>query len=91
MSPFIRAIGLALFLSVGTDTAHAADFNFYGRSGDAIAIDFGSLPGVSPGVAFSDLSAGRFGAHPLLTSSDLGQGNFASDGRYWAFPDPPCK
>ena len=68
--------------------ALAADFEFYGRSGNSIALDFGAIPGVSPAANFSGLSLAGFAGHDVLTSSDLDQGNFSSDGRLWVFANP---
>ncbi len=61
---------------------------FYGRSGNAIELDFGGLPAVSPGASFSGLSLDGFNGHTVLTSSDLSQGSFSTDGRLWVFPNP---
>ncbi|MEN0109820.1 MAG: peptidoglycan-binding domain-containing protein, partial [Planctomycetota bacterium] len=66
----------------------AADFEFYGRSGDAISLDFGSLPGVASGASFTAPTLGFGSAHALLSSSQLNQGSFASDGRLWLFSNP---
>lgn len=80
---------VAFFLLVATVSAvHAADFEFYGRSGDGIELDFGSLPGVPAGASFANLSIGGFFGHSVQTSTALGQGSFASDGRLWVFPNP---
>ncbi len=65
-----------------------ATHEFYGRSGNAIELDFGSLPSVSPGASFSGLSLDGFDGHTILTSSDLNQGSFSADGRLWVFPNP---
>ncbi|TWT86166.1 putative peptidoglycan binding domain protein [Pseudobythopirellula maris] len=81
----LRPLACVLLAAQG----YAADFDFYGRSGDAIEIDLGSLPGVAPGATFSDLVVlGRRERHEALTSSDLSQGDFASDGRFWLAPNP---
>ncbi|MEN0111276.1 MAG: hypothetical protein AAF805_11195, partial [Planctomycetota bacterium] len=45
----------------------AADFEFYGRSGDAISLDFGSLPGVASGASFTAPTLGFGSAHALLS------------------------
>ena len=66
----------------------AATHEFYGRSGNAIEVDFGALPGVPAGASFTGLTLTGFGGHTVLTSSDLGQGTFSSDGRLWVFPNP---
>lgn len=81
---FALVAGLATFEA----PLNAADLNFYGRSGDAIALDFGALPGVSAGATFSGLSLTGFTGHTVLSSSDLNQGNFASDGKLWVMPNP---
>lgn len=86
MRLLVSAVVLVLVSAVG---AKAADYEFYGRSGDLIEIDLGSLPGVLAGASFSGLSVGGFGSfHSGLTSSDLSQGTFSSDGRFWVLPNP---
>ncbi|QDT70774.1 Putative peptidoglycan binding domain protein [Planctomycetes bacterium MalM25] len=82
----VSAVVVVLVSAVG---ATAADYEFYGRSGDLIEIDLGSLPGVPGGAAFSSLEVGGFGnPHSGLTSSTLNQGTFANDGRFWVLPNP---
>ncbi len=66
----------------------AVDFDFYGRTGNGIEVDFSSRPGVPAGATFSGLSLSGFGSHTVLTSSNLNQGNFLNDGRLWVFADP---
>ncbi len=68
--------------------AHAADFGFFGRSGDAIEINLAALPGVSGGSAFSNLNLAGFAGHSVLTSDLLANQPFESSGRFWVFPDP---
>lgn len=86
MRASVSAVVMVLVSAVG---ASAADYEFYGRSGDLIEIDLGSLPGVPAGAAFSNLSVGGFGnPHTGLTSSDLSQGTFSSNGRFWVLPNP---
>ena len=79
---------LALAVACLPCGAQAADFDFYGRSGDAIELDFGSLPGVPAGASFSGLNLGGFSTHVVRTSSQLSQGNFTTDGRLWVMPNP---
>jgi hypothetical protein len=66
----------------------AADFNFFGRSGDAIELNFGSLPGVTPGSTFSSLNTTGFANHTVLTSDLLTAQPFANSGRLWVFANP---
>lgn len=68
--------------------AHAADFEFFGRSGDAIEVDFGALPGVSSGASFSGLTLSGFTGHTVLDSDQLSQGSFSTEGKLWVFADP---
>jgi hypothetical protein len=69
-------------------TARAADFTFYGRSGDAIEINLAALPGVAPGSAFSGLDTSGFTGHTVLTSDTLTAQPFATAGRLWFFANP---
>ncbi|MEM8864136.1 MAG: peptidoglycan-binding protein [Planctomycetota bacterium] len=90
-SLFFATVGVAIFAIAAPSSA--VDFQFYGRSGDGIELDFGSLPGVAAGAAFSNASLeatsqNPLGATTLFSSSLLSQGNFATDGRLWLFPDP---
>ncbi|MEO0530731.1 MAG: peptidoglycan-binding domain-containing protein [Planctomycetota bacterium] len=75
-------------LTLGPSRALAADCEFYGRTGDGIEIDLGSLPGVPAGATFSGLNIGNFFTHNVFTSNALDQGDFASDGRLWLFANP---
>ena len=87
---FDRALALplaCLVLVLSSGDTHATH-EFYGRSGNAIELDLSRVPGVSPNALFSGLSLTGFAGHTVLTSSDLNQGDFASDGRLWVFPNP---
>jgi hypothetical protein len=66
----------------------AAEFNFYGRSGDAIEINLAALPGIAAGATFGGLSLGGFAGHSVLLSDALLGQPFASAGRLWVFPNP---
>jgi hypothetical protein len=68
--------------------AGAANFTFFGRSGDAIEINLGALPGVSPSSTFSALNTSGFSGHTVLTSDTLLGQSFASTGRLWVFANP---
>ncbi|MGL4513804.1 MAG: hypothetical protein ACRCT8_11995 [Lacipirellulaceae bacterium] len=83
--PFLAAVA-SLLITCAT-LAGAADFDLYGRSGDAIAIDLASLPGIAPGSTFGSPALTTTG-HSLLTSDTLGGEAFASSGRLWVFPNP---
>jgi peptidoglycan hydrolase-like protein with peptidoglycan-binding domain len=76
-----------LALAAGS-AAGAADFNFYGRSGDAIEINLSALPGVNPGSTFSGLNTSGFSGHTVLTSDMLTTQSFTSSGRLWVFANP---
>ncbi len=66
----------------------AADFSFYGRSGDAIEVNFAALPGVPAGATFSDLALNAgYTSHTLLGSALTGV-PFLTAGRFWAYPNP---
>lgn len=86
--PMRLRVLITLLVTAVAGTSRAADFDFYGRSGDAIELDFGSLPGVPENTAFSGLNIGGFFTHTVQTSDALEQGNFASDGRLWVFANP---
>ncbi len=66
----------------------AADFSFFGRSGDAIEINLAALPGVSPGSTFSGLNVSGFSGHTVLTSDTLTGQSFGGSGRLWVFANP---
>ena len=68
--------------------ALAADFNFFGRSGDAIEINLSTIPGISPGSTFSSFNTSGFATHTVLTSDSLTAQSFASTGRFWVFANP---
>ncbi len=86
----IRVCILSLILGTGISWTHtlAAEFDFYGRSGNAIEVDFSKLPGVSASASFTDISLSGFAGHTVLTSSDLAVGDFNDDGRLWLFANP---
>jgi len=71
-----------------TTYATAADFNFFGRSGDAIEINLGAIPGITPGSTFSALNISGFANHTVLTSDTLTAQPFSSSGRMWVFANP---
>ncbi|BBO34791.1 peptidoglycan-binding domain-containing protein [Lacipirellula parvula] len=83
----LRLLALAAAI-VPAPAALAADFGFFGRSGDAIEINLAGLPGVSPGSTFSDLNLSSFTGHTVLTSDLLTAQPFANSGRFWVFPNP---
>jgi peptidoglycan hydrolase-like protein with peptidoglycan-binding domain len=86
----MRHFGI-LALSLGAlaaSAARAADFGFFGRSGDAIEINLPTLPGVAPGATFSGLNISGLAGHTVLTSDTLTGQSFASSGRFWVFPNP---
>jgi hypothetical protein len=84
-----RITFLIAALTVATTAAPstAAEFDFFGRSGDAVAIDLASLPGVPAGATFASPGLTTAG-HTLLTSDTLAQGAFASTGKLWVFANP---
>ena len=53
-----RFVSVVVVVLVSAAGAVAADYEFYGRSGDLIEIDLGSLPGVPAGATFSNLAVG---------------------------------
>ena len=65
--------------------AGAADFSFFGRSGDAIEINLSSIPGIGAGSSFSGLNISGFANHTVLTSDTLTGQAFATTGRLWVF------
>lgn len=81
-------VALLAVIAAPSVPANAADFEFFGRSGNGIEVDFGALPGVSSGASFSNLTLGGFTGHTVLDSDQLGQGSFSSEGRLWVFADP---
>src|SRR6478735_2697754 len=66
----------------------AADFNFFGRSGDAIEVNLGNIPGIAAGSTFSSLNTTGFANHTVLTSDLLTAQPFASTGHLWLFANP---
>lgn len=68
--------------------ARAADFNFFGRSGDAIELNLSGLPGIAAGSTFSGLNTGGFTGHTVLTSDILTGQAFSTSGRMWIAPNP---
>src|SRR3954447_13925786 len=66
----------------------AADFNFFGRSGDAIELNLASIPGIAAGSTFSNLNLAGFSSHTVLTSDTLTAQPFSSSGRLWVFANP---
>ncbi|QEG37603.1 peptidoglycan-binding domain-containing protein [Bythopirellula goksoeyrii] len=88
MGQRIAALFLVGFIHSFAGLCEAVDFEFYGRTGNGIELDFSSRLGVPGGASFSGLSLSGFGGHTVLTSSDLNQGNFASDGQLWVFANP---
>jgi hypothetical protein len=91
MSIFARAVS-AVAVTVATvisaQITWAADFTFFGRSGDAIEINLGAIPGVSPGSTFSSLNTSGFTGHTALTSDTLTAQSFSTAGRFWVFANP---
>ena len=85
---FINALFAIAALSIAQSIAHATDFNFFGRSGDAIEINLSSIPGVTAGSTFSGLSLTGFANHTVLTSDTLTAQPFASSGQLWVFANP---
>jgi hypothetical protein len=79
---------LAILAALLASSAHAVDFGFFGRSGDAIEINFATLPGISAGSTFSALNLAGFAGHTVLTSDLLANQPLESSGRFWVFPDP---
>ncbi|QDS97022.1 peptidoglycan-binding domain-containing protein [Adhaeretor mobilis] len=84
----VASSALHLIACGALQPAIAGDLDFFGRSGNAIELDFGNLAGVPSGANFSGLSLSGFSGHTVRTSSELQQGSFASDGRLWVFPNP---
>jgi hypothetical protein len=78
----------AFAITTTAPSSPAADFNFYGRSGDAIELNFGALPGVTPGSTFTNLDTTGFANHTVLTSDLLTSQPFTNGGRLWAFANP---
>ncbi|MDZ4658252.1 MAG: hypothetical protein SH868_11800 [Bythopirellula sp.] len=75
---------LLAVLACGPD-ASAADYDFFGRSGDAIEIDLAKVPGIPAGAIFSNLQTPS--RHTRLLSDTLVGSPFVSTGRFWLFPN----
>jgi hypothetical protein len=88
LKPSLATLAFAIMAQSIASFAMAADFNFYGRSGDAIEINFTAIPGVSAGATFSGLNTSGFSGHTVLTSDTLTGQTFASSGRLWVFANP---
>lgn len=86
MSSTFRLFAVLAVLTASS--AHAADFGFFGRGGDAIEINLSTLPGVSAGSTFSGLNLAGFTGHTALTSDLLVNQPFDGAGRFWVFPNP---
>jgi hypothetical protein len=84
---FVAAALLHIAAAFG-NSAIGADFNFYGRSGDAIELNLAALPGIAPGSTFSALDTSGFSGHTVLTSDTLTAQTFSTSGRLWVFADP---
>jgi hypothetical protein len=78
----------AILAALAAPAVRAADFGFFGRSGDAIEINLAALPGVAAGSTFSSLDLAGFNGHTVLTSDLLASQPFESTGRFWVFPNP---
>jgi hypothetical protein len=85
---FLAISATAIVALFGNHRAIAADFNFFGRSGDGIEINLGAIPGILPGSTFSGLNIAGFTNHTVLTSDTLTAQPFASTGRLWVFANP---
>jgi peptidoglycan hydrolase-like protein with peptidoglycan-binding domain len=83
----LKIVLISFGLTCASST-RAADFNYFGRSGDAIEINLAALPGVGPGASFSGLNTTGFSGHTLLTSDALTAQSFATSGRLWVFANP---
>lgn len=79
---------LVALVAFAAPAVHAADFGFFGRSGDAIEINLASLPGIAVGSTFSNLDLAGFNGHTVLTSDLLANQPFDSTGRFWVFTNP---
>ena len=85
---FLTTIVITLLLREIGESAIAADFNFFGRSGDAIEINLGAIPGITAGSTFSSLNTTGFANHTVLTSDLLTAQPFSTSGRLWVFANP---
>jgi hypothetical protein len=84
---FIFILSLAA-TAFAAGSARAADFGFFGRSGDAIEINLAAIPGVTTGATFSGLNLSGMAGHTVLTSDVLTGQAFTSTGRFWLLPNP---
>jgi peptidoglycan hydrolase-like protein with peptidoglycan-binding domain len=87
----LASIAIALLAAVGQALiciGDASAYHFFGRSGDAIEINLGALPDISPGSTFGGLNTSGLSGHTVLTSDTLLGLSFASTGRLWVFPNP---
>ncbi|HEY2411847.1 MAG TPA: hypothetical protein VGI40_06380 [Pirellulaceae bacterium] len=83
-----KLVAIAIVALCNTARIPAADFNFFGRSGDAIDINLGAIPGIAAGSTFSSLNLAGFANHTVLTSDLLTAQPFASTGHLWVFANP---
>jgi peptidoglycan hydrolase-like protein with peptidoglycan-binding domain len=88
MRPQFRFVSAVALVAIARVASSAADFNFFGRSGDAIEINLSAIPGVTPGSAFSGFNTAGFTNHTVLTSDTLTAQPFASSGQFWVFANP---
>lgn len=88
MKAYTTGVLCILTILLRTVEVTAEAYEFFGRSGNAIEVNFSKLPSTPAGAMFSDLDLSGFNGHTVLTSSDLGLGDFATDGRLWLFPNP---
>jgi hypothetical protein len=77
-------ISLSVF-AVFCQSLPAVDYEFFGRSGDAIEIDFSKLPGMPAGATFGNLQLPR--RHSALLSDTLVGVPFTTSGRFWMVPN----
>ncbi len=88
MQKVFLIVATILTMTEGANPVLAADFNFFGRSGDAIEINLGNIPGIAAGSTFSSLNIGGFANHTVITSDTLTGQAFSSSGRLWVFANP---
>jgi peptidoglycan hydrolase-like protein with peptidoglycan-binding domain len=87
-SPLPKLAAIAVVALCSTARIPAADFNFFGRSGDAIDINLGAIPGITAGSTFSSLNIAGFANHTVLTSDVLTAQPFTNTGHLWIFANP---
>ncbi|MEM7576164.1 MAG: peptidoglycan-binding protein [Planctomycetota bacterium] len=77
-------------LAIPAPLVIAADFTFFGRSGDAIELDFASQPGVTAGSSFTgfQINPAGFASNTALTADQLGGSAFSAAGQAYLFADP---